>query len=288
MIRSLVLGSVLLVGCGGSTTTQNGADPAMGHPTGNAVGFYTIICDGSSGVRLAARNSGGGQASEGQIVLSENGWEFLIVDGTCHAWVLQSESDSLRELQLSRDQERLLSIALDIADWSNLPTQTFGVCNDGPNITYRFDSTRFSAPGCGAEDPVKSINAALDQQVAQLSAIATPMSGDLRYQVFQNDDSLTQDHRAPVTWPLAVPLETVSIPREALVNLVPGQTQLATGDDAAKLRAIRTTRANGTLADGRVLESTPVVGSDGIPSALYVRDATPFDDAKGVITGDVF
>jgi hypothetical protein len=289
MIRSLALGCALLIGCGGTVATQNGSGSASkGDPSGNAVGFYTLICDGGSGVRLAASVSGGGNASEGQKVLSGNGWEFLIVDGTCHAWVLQTEYDPVRELQLSRNQERNLSLALDLADWSKLPTQTYGVCNDGPNITYRFDRTRFSAPGCGAEGPIKALNVALDAQIAQLSATATPLSGDLRYQVFQNDDSLAQDHRAPVPWPLAVPLETISIARDDLSHFMSGQTQVATGDDAAKLRAIRTTRANGTVGDGRVLESTPVVGSDGIPTALYVRDATPFDGADGLITGDVF
>src|SRR3954469_19811967 len=46
------------------------------------------ICDGSSDVRLAIQVGGGGQAAPGQSMLAENGWEFLLVDGSCVGWAL--------------------------------------------------------------------------------------------------------------------------------------------------------------------------------------------------------
>jgi hypothetical protein len=290
MNRTLALGFAFLAGCGGSTSTHNGADPSSGNPTGNAVGFYTLICDGSTSVRLAAASGGGGQITGGARMLSENGWQFLIVDGTCHAWVLEREMDPVLELVLSHDQERALSQDLHLADWSNLTGDHNGTCADASGTTYRFDRIRMSGSACGlpGNDPFVAITVGFDAQIKSLSAAATPLSGDLRYLVVPGDNSLMFDNRSPVAWPLAVPLESVWLSSDDPRLASNGQSHRATGDDAALLRAIRTTQANGKRGDGTILESTPVVGANGVPAALYMRDATPFEAENGLITGDVF
>src|SRR5690349_25095871 len=47
------------------------------------------ICDGSAGIRLALGFGGGGPPSPYTSVLSELGYDFLYVDGSCHYWVHQ-------------------------------------------------------------------------------------------------------------------------------------------------------------------------------------------------------
>jgi len=51
------------------------------------------ICDGSSDIRLAIRVGCGGQAASGQAMLAENGWEVLLVDGSCISGVLRAAGE---------------------------------------------------------------------------------------------------------------------------------------------------------------------------------------------------
>jgi hypothetical protein len=276
MNRTITLACAFLLCCGGSAMSHDGAGAS---PSSTAV----QICDGSANVRLAVHTGGGGQTTVGRGMLSENGWRFLVVDGSCEAWILSTPGDALRHVTLSREQEEALSRALRLSDWNTLVGQ-MGGCSDAPSISYRFDQQRVSGGTCGLEpgSPLLELNTAFDAQVDQLYAVATPSSGDVRYLVIRNDDSLVNEPRMPVLWPLAVPLESVSIEAS---QYMPRQSQRATSDDAVKIRALLTTHGVGRTAP--TYDSVPVVGADGVPAALYARDAA-FKSENGLIPDDAF
>lgn len=75
----------------GTDTARAATDIPKGH----------VICTGGDEIRLAIRIAGGGQAYPGQDMLAQNGWSFLLVDGSCTAWVLQDYAGRLRRAVLT-------------------------------------------------------------------------------------------------------------------------------------------------------------------------------------------
>ena len=118
--------------------------------------------------------------------------------------------------------------------------------------------------------------------------MATPSSGDVRYLVIRDDDSLIERSSHPR--PLAARLTRSNRCRSRETrpfNSCLVASQRATGDDATKLRAIRSARTP-ARASAPAYDSTPVVGADGVPAALYARDAAPFESENGLIPVGVF
>jgi len=68
------------------------------------------------------------------------------------------------------------------------------------------------------------------------------------------------DPRAPVAWPLDTPLSTVAVPEEQLFDYRPRMSRRATGDDATKLRTIRTT-SNLPSSDGLTHDFTRITAT---------------------------
>src|SRR5438477_3610937 len=104
-LSPLALGGAALVhACGGTVTS------APSNLDGGATDASSVVtlCDGSDAVRLAARVSGGGPIPFGQSMLTENGWQYLVVNGRCDAWILRNSSRPLRSLRLSNEQENAL------------------------------------------------------------------------------------------------------------------------------------------------------------------------------------
>jgi hypothetical protein len=230
---------------------------------------------------------GGGPSTAGISMLAENGWQFLLVDGSCHAWTLAAHTEPLRQVTLSREREEALSRALRLSEWNTFTGLHQGSCPDAPGVSYRFDQVRLSGGTCGlrAGDPLAEVNAAFFAQLKQLYAEATPSSGNVRYLLIRGEENAPGDNRAPILWPLAVNPELVSITRDEAFQFMPGRSQLATGDDASKLRAIRSTHPS--TASSPVPASTPIISADGVRFMLYVRDAVPFEAENGIIPNDV-
>jgi hypothetical protein len=92
--------------------------------------------------------------------------------------------------------------------------------------------------------------------------------------------------RKPVPWPLLMPTAaSVAIGTEAAYQYRAGNARLATGNDAAALRSIRTTSKNGAApgGGGTVFDYTPVVDAAGNRYRLYVRDEVPFAGPDGLL-----
>jgi hypothetical protein len=257
------------------------------------------VCDGSVGVTLAARVAGGGQVQLGRAMQAENGWELLLVTGTCEAWVLPSESQPLRHLTLARAQERALIADLRVDHWAALavrsPTGTG--CADASSLSYRFNQLRFLAPGCGLDssDELALVNAAFSAKVLQWSAAGSPAEGDVRYLLIEGDATTASDrtYQSPAIWPLAIMAATVALPRDQIftqpfVEKGQGRSQRASGDDARALRALRDRALAGQIGDLRDAGFIAVVTPAGQRFELYVRDASPFEGADGLIPTEVF
>jgi hypothetical protein len=274
-----LVGMVLLSGCGAQKVVpEDGANTAA-----------VSICDGSGGVRLAVVIGGGGPAMPGTAMLSENGWRFLLVDGSCVAWILTSDNEPLRTLTVSGVEEQRLASALRLSNWTPFAGRHGGGCADAPGITYRFDRQRIDGAVCGLadDDPIQQLNAAFDTQVEELAATATAVSGDMRYLVLPDPGIGVGGNRATVPWPLDVPIESVALTEQQAFQYMRGGSRRATGVDASRLRAIRTTALNAAATDGIVYDFTPVAAPNGVLYQLFARDSVPLENDNGLLPPDI-
>jgi hypothetical protein len=253
------------------------------------------LCDGSAGARLAARGGGGGPIEPGLQMLAENGWEYLIVTGTCETWVLSSLWQPLRHLTLSSEQERALVADLRVGRWSALAARTppGGSCFDAGSITFRFDQVRYDSSACGLDpaDELALVDAAFDQKLQELAGAGAAADGDVRYLVVEDDGSAGMDivFDNPATWPLGAAPAAVAVTRAQLV--VPpfgGRSLRASGDDARALRALRDDFLAGRIGNMMYGGFIPIVTADGMRFDLYVRDVSPFEGADGLIGPGIF
>lgn len=276
-----LLAALHLTACGNG---RQATTPVDASPTRDLDAALPRICDDSEEVRLAIRIEGGGPAAAGMTMLAENGWRFMLVDGRCHAWLLSSHTEPLRELTLSPAQEVALAAALELPNWQALAGPHGGGCPDAPGITYRFGTERVQGSICGlaATDSLKRVNDMFVAQLELLSAAASPVSGDVRYLVLV--EASRNDSRPGIEWPLTISIESVVVLRGDEFNYRPGNSRQATGADAERLRGIRSSGA-GT---GPVYDFTRVLGSDGTTYQLFVRDAVPGEQADGLFPSGTF
>lgn len=277
-----------MAGDGGTPEANGDGSVGTGGSAGTSLQFH--ICDGQPGVRLAVRIAGGGPAFPGTAMLSENGWQFLLVEGSCVAWILKSENEPLRTMTLSREREQSLIASLMLSQWSMFEGRHEGGCADAPGINYRFNQQRISGPVCGLRpgDPLQALNDAFNAQLASLSAVASAHSGDIRYLLVPDSGFGGSGSRTPIPWPLDVPAASVVFAQNPAGQYNPGDSRLATGIDASRLRAIRTTALNGNAGNGTVFDFTPVVAADGVSYQLFARDAVPLENTNGLLPAEVF
>lgn len=257
----------------------------------DAAASGALLCDGSDSVRLAYRLAGGGPAPPGSQVLSENGFVYLIITGTCHYWVLAEIESEVREGTLSADQAASLAADLGLERWSELPPkQPGGGCADGPTPTVRFRGDRYELPGCTFPAPdggaALALESALAAVVKALYLTGAPASGSVRFVLTrpQFDWGSAVEAQA-VAWPQAAPdAASVAMTTEQIFSYRSGSSALATEAAAVALRAIRTMFGGNVrpLSDGAL----PVVDRDGTAYLLYLRDSIPLEDDHGLL--DVF
>jgi hypothetical protein len=231
-------------------------------------------------------------------MLAENGLRFLLVDSSCRAWVLPGDNDELLQLTLSPTQEQDLARAFKLEAFGGIVPDPGG-CPDAPGVEFRWNGKSLIGPGCGAVagSAWSELDLALDAQLADLAAAASPVGGDVRYLLVAEGTVKGQstvdlaDMRKPVPWPLLMPTAaSVAISTEAAFQYRAGNARLATGNDAAALRSIRTTSKNGAAPGGgsTVFDDTPVVDAPGNRYRLYVRDEVPFTGPDGLFALGTF
>jgi hypothetical protein len=290
MIPRQNTGARLLVGLSLAWASVAGCDAGSAGADAGATIAPLRICDGTQGVRLAVAIRGGGPSSAGQAMLSENGWQLLLVTGSCRASLLTYHVGPVREVSLSQEQEEALSRALRLGGWASSMRPAGGGCVDAPGISYRFDGQRLSGAVCGlpAGHPLEELNAAFLSQLQTLAVVATPVSGDVRYLVQRTPSPAPGDSRAPVAWPLAIPLGSVVQGVAEAQPYTPGTSRRATASEANMLRAISATATAGPSEVGPTFDFTPIVGDDGQRYQLFIRDALPFENDNGLLPAAIF
>ena len=171
-------------------------------------GPIATICDGSTAIRFSFRNIGGGQVLPGSQVLSENGFNFLIVDGQCHFWARPDQDSDAREGDLSEERANRLSSTLKLSSWGKLRGDYTDSLCDGPTREYRFADSKIAVYStcAGGSSPV---NWLLNPALSQLQAIydtGTPVGGPVRFVLMAEQDGVVWSSSVinlAAHWPLA-------------------------------------------------------------------------------------
>lgn len=264
--------------CGCSSPVQEDPSPA--------------ICTGDPSVRLVFQVSGGGQVLPGSQVLSENGFQFLLVEGSCRAWMLTDRGSEIRTVQLAASDAELLARQLQVAEWGSLQGQyTRDLC-DGPGWLLRFDRTRIAlGSSCGGRDDsarVRGLEVAARDALAARYAAGAAIDGAVRFVLVAEAPDVVWPPlvaSAAAPWPLATAPDTLAISILAAQDYQPGSSRSVTQPEADQLRALRrnfAARGGPALSGGFI----PVTGAGGSRYQLFVRDSIPLEDTRGLLHVD--
>ena len=250
------------------------------------------ICNGEPSVRLVFHLAGGGQVLPGSQVMSENGFQFLLVEGSCRAWFLEDPASDVRTVQLSADAAQALAADLHLGDWGGLRGNYVRNLCDGPSSLLRFGATRIlitsACGGAGNAAAVTGLEAAARRSLSAAYATAEPVGGSVRFVlVAQPPDVMWPPlvAAAAAPWPLAVAPETLALSFDAAQDYQPGSSHALAPPDAERLRELRRrffAAGGGPLSGGFI----PVLGTAGARYQLFVRDTIPLEDATGLLHVD--
>jgi hypothetical protein len=271
--------SILLV-CGGCADHTDGADRSA------------PICNGEPSVRLAFRRGGAGQTLPGSQVMSENGSQFLLVEGSCRAWFLEDPASDVRTVQLSDVAAQALAADMHLVDWEALRGEYVRNLCDGPGSLLRFGATRIViTSACGVPDRAAAVTWLEDAARRSLSAAyatAEPVGGSVRFVLVAEPPDVIWPPlvaAAAAPWPLAVAPETLALSSDAAQRYQPGSSRALAPPDAERVRELRRrffAAGGGPLSGGFI----PVLGTAGARYQLFVRDAIPLEDTTGLLHVD--
>ena len=235
---------------------------------------------------------GGGQTLPGSQVMSENGFQFLLVEGSCRAWFLQKPAQDVHTVQLSAAAAETLAADMHLVDWAGLQGEYVRNLCDGPSSLLRFGDTRISInSACGGSDPAAAVTGLEDAVRRSLSAAyatAEPVDGAVRFVLVAEQPDViwpTLVAAAAAPWPLAVAPETLALSFDEALRYQRGSSHALAQPDAGLLRELRRTffaGGGGQQSGGFV----PVLGTGGARYQLFVRDAIPLEDAAGLLHVD--
>jgi hypothetical protein len=281
-------GAVLLQACGG-TVASAPSNIDGGTSDGGSV---TTLCDGSDVIRLTGQVAGGGPIPFGTSMLVENGWQYLVVNGRCEAWILRDSKEPLRSLQLSKEQENAFVRDFRLSEWDSFRSPVGGGCPDASGINFRFGQHRYSGVTCGLDpaEPLVAFSDAFATQVERLYTSGVAVEADVRYLLVIEDPNNARDasYRNAPTWPLASAPQDVAVSVADAYHYVAGRSQRATGEGAGRLRAVRTSWLDGTIGAREASSFIPIADTNGARYELFARDAAPWEYENGLAPADVF
>ena len=247
------------------------------------------LCDSASGLRL--RVYGEAQSSRevnGSAVRVENGLPSLAVDGSCRYWI----NAGWTEDALARDRgwrtgilPGEISAALDTAIGSG----NLGNLDDCPSATAVADSTPRMIANAGRA--VRCVSSGRGFEAAwsvvskhstRLWSAGTPVTEGIHIVATLVPDQ-PPNAAAPLLWPSSVLLSSFLLPDPSLLTLV-GVSQGVSTTDASWLRMLREQylRNRSTTPDAYLTWDGPIVTDGQITALLFLRDALPFEDGKGL------
>lgn len=252
-----------------------------------------LLCDGSEGPRFQAQYGGSGQVLPGSQVLSENGHDFLVIDGQCHFWVQQEAFGDVRTGTLGDAEAARLVGDLRLEEWQGIAGRYQNSLCDGPWGLYRFDSYRVSVlPTCNGADSTKRVEwvrQAVRSAIESLHAAGTPAEGPVRYVLVSDPGEEfppgSEAYRNAPLWPLETAAASLAISPMAANEYSAGQSRLSSGMDATRLRAIAVSYRGGEI--GRTYYGfIPIKDGEGRSYRFFVRDAIPLENDQGLWRAD--
>jgi hypothetical protein len=240
------------------------------------------LCDGSSKLRFATQNAGGNLTGVPRVS-AEVGWSFFLIDGQCRYWV--SAGGEVHFGTLSPAEEEELTEDLLLGRWSELGGSNLQ-CSDASTVGLRYYDERYSLY-CASNE----LTEAVDDWRIRLYDAGAPLDGAVRYTLADATES---------AWAMTIPEygQSWTLAWDPATQAV-GQMEdemaephVADGEDAAALRALRTSYAENMPASGLGpwLRVPVVYESDGTEAHYFdlaLRDVTPFE-IDGELDVDAF
>ena len=290
--------SIAPLACGGPA--DSGLQSDAGEKVPCMASASRPICDGSSGLRLAARWQVK-RVDPFASVLYELGDHYLFVDGRCHYWAHDTQTTGelsawfpVREGDLSPQTEAALAADVCYAEWEALSGR-WGLTDISDPVPIIFHDAQL-AIGCRSpcevpasrDDPAKFAKVRYmyrtqNAWVTRLYAEGVPMTDPLRIAVFEQRDNQLPGLRR-VVWPASMRIENFLVP-PAVAG--PGQSRLIEdANDVLALRGLRDSYLAGRL--GFIGFGTIAIENADEPGAalymLFIRDAVrPLEDNTGLI-----
>jgi hypothetical protein len=235
------------------------------------------ICDGSMGIRLFASTISGSGLVAPYAPLVEPHGRFLAVTGGCQFFVAHEPLEGVRSGVLSAVQEERLARELHLGQLSSwVDYEDVTTCYDAPS-TFLSNGNAIATCRCG--------DRCADDAPAGLAA-AVSAYRDLNDELW-NAGSLfegalqataqTESPEGPASaftwfeWPL--PWDIGEIAEESL-SYVGQSTRMVSGEEAATLRALRSTAHSNPLLPRHYV---PVETLDGRRFRLFLHDELPME-----------
>jgi hypothetical protein len=274
----------------GSTGDPSGSSGEPGSTGDDPTGGddWTVICDGSDGLRLAMALGGGG--------LIENeleralGFKYLYVLGTCEYYVLPSIEGvrwpDARTGVIDKATEEALSRAIDYGGLAGI-AGSWGTDNvsDGSTLLVSDGAVTVACYAACEQGPAAAQALWIEQKVwtDKLWEQGEPLLGALRISVVGSPGAAMEPAFDPEPWPLAA--EPWSLAAEESVDTNYPTVRIDSGDDLETLRELRQKYreddeppANSLYMHGH-LQFHDMAGVDLF--RVWIRDSLPIEDDDG-------
>lgn len=240
------------------------------------------ICDGSPGVKAAVQVVGGHLAPD-EILRTENGHSFFIIDGTCRYVVKTTSRGEVRTGVLTEAEEEALATKLGYRAWSEFNgdwTENEG-WHDGSTLLlwdHQHEASCYVTCRDSAPPELRELSETRTEFLESYWERGTPYVGEAVRLLVVNHSRTQQE---PYAWPLA-PRPFTDFMRAENLAVEGGMSFEVSGPDADALRTIQ----SHFLANAPEIERPrpiPIEDTDGNHAGLLLREALPWEDAQGLV-----
>jgi len=267
-----------VAGGGASASVAGGGAGGSAGVAGAPPVVSPVLCNGRDALRFAAMIGGGNLTGIPSIVI-ETGFQYLLIDGHCRYYAMTAPGEEVRSGVLTAADAKTLSDDFLLGNWQALDPGPG--CPDAGIDVFAFGRER-SHSSC----TTTPLTSAFAVWLERLYDSGSPVSGEVRYGVVIPSHEQWPEHpEAALTYPFKDPAPIATEPFVAM------QPQMASGAEAATLRALRATYQSGPKAVLAPQYAVPVKveSADAAPTYynLVMRDTVPFETNNYLSLDDV-
>jgi len=255
-----------------------------------ATGQPAALCDGTHELKLRVYNAPeNARELPGSVVRIENGLPSFAVDGECNYYISGGWSEDANSRNLPWKQGKLDVSMVDQIERS-FPLAELSRLQECSPDSIVFDAARkmieskSGAAECRIGGP--RFNAAwsvIADRALELWTSGMPLTGGIWLSAYTSEDDLPA-----YDWPLSEPLKIfiipVDVPEGEYKGFSSGVAHLVSDPDAVnKLRAVRERYLMDSKDRPGEYFDTPKVTDGKVSVRLYMRDAIPYEDSKGLL-----